>query len=157
METIVLLEPERMPSRLAGDKDTAERVLSEKLYFFNPQVFFQAYLLSAEIERKMYKGLGTFVDSPAELWEANMWHSSIRISSGEFAFYLGVYRPPYAVPTIETSRYAREHTGTPRGPIFPSDFIRFQCSSSTQCECKQGGGFRHLGVVLAVAKDMRSG
>lgn len=104
----------------------------------------------------MYKGLGIFVDSLAELQEANIQHLSIRISSSEFAFYLGIYRPPYVVLTTETSRYARKHTGTPRGPIFLLDFIRFQCSSSTQYKYKQGRGFRHLGVMLVVAKDIRS-
>lgn len=159
MESTSLLEPQRMPSRPAGRKDTDEGTPVETLYFFNPQTFFQAYLSTPDIVNKMYFGLGLFVDSPAELWETNMWHSTIRISSGEFAVYPGVAQSASqeTAPAItEVTRYAQEHTGQPGGPIFPSDFVRFACRD-TSCECRrQGGDLRHLGVVLAVAKDMRT-
>lgn len=160
MESTTLLQPDSMPTRPAGEKESGEvHVLAEKLYFFNPQTFFQAYLSTPQIRDKMYEGLGCFVDSPAELWESNMWHSSIRITSGEFAIYpmkVQQQQPPtLPLPATRAAKYAQEHTGHPGGPIFPSDFVRFECNNAG-CECHTTRVYRHLGVVLGVAKDMRT-
>lgn len=57
-----------MPSRPVGKKQDKEPSrMSKKLYFFNLQTFFQVYLLILDIVKKMYFGLGLFVDSLAEL------------------------------------------------------------------------------------------
>lgn len=60
---------------------------SIKLYFFDLIDFFKVYLSSIANINKMYVSLSYFVDVPKELYESNVQHSSIRISSGEFAIY----------------------------------------------------------------------
>ena len=71
----------------ARAKEGNQRGNIENLYFFNLILLFQAYLSTNSIRTKMYTSLGQFVDVPAELQELNIQHSSIRISSSQFASY----------------------------------------------------------------------
>lgn len=162
IELTILLQLDAMPTRTAGDKGTY-KVFAENLYFFNPQTFFQAYLSTPQIRKKIYKGLSCFVNSLAELQESNIQYSSIRITSGKFAIYLIAIQEqqqPSTLPLLATraTKYIREYTSQPSRPIFPSNFVRFECSDS-DCECytTNTSMYRYLGIVLAVAKDIRTG
>ena len=86
----------------------------------------------SDVRKKMHSGLAHWIDSPYELWHSHSWASSIRITSGEFAHY----------PDGE--------------PIFPSDFVRFQCYK-TLCMCNIGSCHNlHIGRVTSVGRDFRS-
>ncbi|KAF1809087.1 hypothetical protein P152DRAFT_175792 [Eremomyces bilateralis CBS 781.70] len=79
----------------------------------------------------MFFGMARFVDSPKELWESIAWASSIRCSSGQYAYYPN---------TTE--------------PVFPSDLVRFKCND-TQCLCQTMTQKPHLGQIVAFRRDFR--
>lgn len=154
IESITLLQLDSMPIRTIGLKETSE-VLTEKLYFFNPQIFFQVYLSTLQIRNQIYKGLSCFVNSLAELQESNIQYLSIRITSSKFAVYPGEsqrLKRQLLQITTEAVRYIYKYTGQASGLIFLSDFVRFEYSN-TGCNCNTI--FRYLSVMLAVAKDIR--
>ena len=83
------------------------------------------------IYAKLHKGLAEIVNQPVELWHFPCWGASVRSTSGEFARY------------SESGK-----------PIFPSDFVEFQCNSSV-CLCYQDNARLHRGRVIFIGRDKR--
>ena len=81
----------------------------------------------------MHIGFGEFRDNPTELWHSHAWRSSIRTTSGQFAHY---------------------RSGK---PIFPSDFVSFQCyDANCHYGCANSNQRQHFGRVHSVGKEFRS-
>lgn len=131
---------------------------ADTLHFFDPASLFNAMLSSTELTGKMFTGLGHFIDSPSEPWHSRAWLSSIRSTSGQFAIYpvddrsAAVSESPH-----QTRRSAADAEGNKRigQPIFPSDFVRYQCLV-IECACHSSIDDRHLGVVTAAGLDHRT-
>ncbi|KAI0483356.1 hypothetical protein GGR56DRAFT_663844 [Xylariaceae sp. FL0804] len=84
----------------------------------------------------MHFGIAALVDNPTEAWHSTQWASSIRTTSGEFAYY----------PVTGGD--------SPRDPIFPGDIIEYQCAH-TACWCVKKGKYHH-GQVFEIYRDERS-
>lgn len=115
-------------TRKAQDCDGDVSVPYEDLYFFDPQGLFATFM-SSDIVNSMHIGMAEYRDSPSELWHSRCWASSIRTTSGQYAHF-------------------EEGNGA---PIFPSDFVKYQCleEDCTRCAFKDW----HLGRVISVGRD----
>ena len=142
------VNPDKLPSSGKGK-------IAEDFFYFELETLLQAYLSTASVQEKMHTGLGFFVDAPAELWEADCWHSSIRTSSGIFARYPDRRQQQQSTRQDSAAIAPSEFRGTAGGPIFPSDFVQFQCDT-TNCSCQKDSSRWHNGRVLGVARDRRT-
>ena len=151
------VNPDKLPSSSSATSGKAR--IAEDFFYFELETLLQAYLSTTSVQEKMHTGLGFFVDAPAELWESNCWHSSIRTSSGIFARYPDQrQQQSWAQTNLQAhpSTAGSEFRGAAGGPIFPSDFVQFQCSTTT-CHCQDNSSSKwHNGCVLGVARDRRT-
>ena len=118
----------KLPTLSAAEKRLAATT-GQWMYFFDPVPLFLKVIQTPGFQKKMFKGMGQFVDRPSELWQSMSWGSSVRSSSGEFARY------------------------PDRQPVFPSDIIQYSCMYE-HCHCQIGDN--HLGRVICVGKNYTS-
>ena len=57
-----------------------------KHYWYDQEALFSSILASYLASEKMHFGMAEFADNPVELWQSRAWGSSIRATSGEFAY-----------------------------------------------------------------------
>nr|KMM66395.1 hypothetical protein CPAG_02734 [Coccidioides posadasii RMSCC 3488] len=124
--------PKKMPTLSDADKRLAQAALRTNMYFQDPIALISTLVKSPIFRKKLHIGMAELVDNPRELWQSWSWGSSIKYSSGEFAYY---------------------RNGE---PIFPSDFVLYQCRNA-DCPCnKDPMNHDHLGRVQFVGRDKRS-
>ena len=103
----------------------------ESLHLFDPAFLFRTFT-SSDIADKMHIGLAEYRDFPTQLYHSRCWSSSIRTTSGQYA-----------------------HFNNGEGdPIFPSDFVRYQCHDAECVRCL--GENWHIGRVMSVTRDYSS-
>ncbi|SLM33940.1 hypothetical protein LPUS_02567 [Lasallia pustulata] len=118
---------QQMPTLPNASKKLAPHPLTTWMYWFDPLNLFTTILSSPDFTSKMHFGMAHLVDQPSELWHSTSWASSIRSTSGEFAYY-------------------KDET-----LIFPSDVVYYHCLSG--CGCQNGDKPPHIGRIYSIAKD----
>ncbi|SMR62465.1 unnamed protein product [Zymoseptoria tritici ST99CH_1E4] len=120
-EKLVGLNPLVQPSLSATEKRLGKD--AERMYFLDMPGFCKAFFSTDNLADKMFTGLGELVDEPEQIWQGNVWHACIRVTSGEFAFYVAgpPKRPqtattsaPLATPSAPASSSAPASAATPR-------------------------------------------
>ncbi|PMD37433.1 hypothetical protein L207DRAFT_585769 [Hyaloscypha variabilis F] len=124
------LVPEKVPTLAASAKvDGGNSPPFAWAYWFDPTCLISSILSTPSIKGQMFFGMAHFVDEPQEFYHSMSWASSIRLTSGEYAYY-------------------PDHT-----PIFPSDFVQYICQSPS-CPCSKEA--THRGRVYCVGKNYTS-
>ena len=137
----VPLNPHKLPTSRTATLDTNDSPPTQDMFFLNPLDLVKT-ILSSSLISHMHFGLAVMVDRPTAFWHSSAWAQSIRTTSGEFAKY------PVVPGRPESSRK----------PIFPSDFVRFRCTTVKPCRCKGMSPLTlHWGRVREVWREGRRG
>ncbi|KAI2639358.1 hypothetical protein GGS21DRAFT_488295 [Xylaria nigripes] len=123
----------KIPMKLDATHLPSRTKLVEDMYVFDLEDLVRALLSSESILSEMYFGMAHYTDGPImNPWESRWWGESIRSTSGNYFHY-------------------------PDGnPVYPSDFVRFQCPESgcvldvrDNIKC----GHQHMGRVTYCGLD----
>ena len=109
------------------DDDDEDNQATELMTFFDPVHLFKTALSSESFRSKIHVGMAHWVDTPSELYHSLAWASSIKASSGQYAYM---------------------EDGT---VLFPSDTITYFCSDD-ECPC-DGREVYHRGRIFAIGLD----
>jgi hypothetical protein len=117
----VSLNEEKLPTLPASLKSLGiPKTPKGWVYWFDPISLITAILSAKDIVKDLHFGMAHFVDQPSELWHSVSWASSIRSTSGQYAYYAD------------------------GSPLFPSDIISYRCLDA-DCRIKHLGRVRCVG------------
>lgn len=125
----VAIIPAKLPTLSEAERAQAAK-LTRPMFFIDPLRSIIRHFKRADFSQRNYIGIGQFCAHPKEMWESNVWCSSIRTSSGDLTKYPGS-----------------------QDRIIPSDIITFECQK-TRCFCKSSGN--HLGRIVAIGMQTKS-
>jgi hypothetical protein len=145
----IALNPDKLPSSRLQENVIAGRENInpvQDLIFLNPIDTFKR-VIASRLHADMHFGMAHLVDKPSEAWHCTQWASSIRTTSGEFAYY-----PPIAGAHQPSGLEPSEL----REPIFPGDIINFRCARQDDwCRNTEDPTMVHVGQVLEIYRDHR--
>lgn len=123
---IVPVIPSKLPTLPEQERKQADNS-TRPMFFIDPLRSMVRHLKRGDFAQRNYVGVGRFCAHPKELWESNVWCSSVRTSSGDLTRYPGS-----------------------EDRIIPSDIIMFRCQKASYM-CRSSAN--HFGRIVGLGKQ----
>ena len=76
----------KQPSLSSRDKELERTIREVYIYWYDPFDLIYRILNAELLQSKMFFGMAQYSDNPTELWHSRVWGSSIRSTSGHYAY-----------------------------------------------------------------------